>query len=140
MNKQILSLTMIATTILSCHLQPSTSGLITGTYAREYSFDQVNLDMNKSIGNATIRDTIFIIADGDNFKVSNSMWRKNDYDDRGWYQLGTNSSGAFHAYAAKWSEADSTLNPLNFGVMNPIRADVKNGKIFLGKTEYEKVK
>lgn len=131
---------MAAAIIAGCNSQQAASNLITGTYAREYSFDQVNLDTDKSIGNASVRDTIFITPDGDHFQVSNSMWRKNDYDDKGWYKLGTNERGAFHTYAAKWNETDSTLDPVDFGVMNPIKVDGKNGKILLGKTEYGKVK
>lgn len=140
MKKKISFIAMVITLIAGCNSKQAASDMITGTYTSEYSFDQVNLDTDKSIGKASVRDTIFITSDGDNFQVSNTMWRKNDYDDKGWSKLGTNERGAFHAYAAKWNEIDNTLNPLDFGMMNPIKVDAEKGKIFLGKTEYEKVK
>lgn len=140
MKKNIAFIGMIITLLLGCNSQQTAADKITGTYTREYSFDQVNLDTDKTIGKASVRDTIFIIYDGENFQVSNSMWRKNDYDDKGWVKLGTNERGAFHAYAAKWNDADNSLNPLDFGMMNPIKVDAEKGKIFLGKTEYKKVK
>jgi hypothetical protein len=140
MKTKILSIVVAAALIGGCNSQQAVSDMITGTYAREYSFDQVNMDTDKSIGKASVRDTIFITSDGDNFQVSNSMWRKNNYDDKGWYKLGTNERGAFHTYAAKWNEASHTLNPVDFGVMNPIKVDAEKGKIFLGKTEYGKVR
>lgn len=140
MKTKALSLVVLITAIAGCNARQAAADKITGTYAREYSFDQVNMDTDKSIGKAFVRDTIFITYDGDKFQVSNSMWRKNDYDDKGWYKLGTNERGAFHAYVAKWNEADNTLNPLDFGMMNPIKVDAEKGKIFLGETEYGKVK
>ena len=56
------------------------------------------------------------------------------------FKLSTNERGAFHPYSVKWSETDNTLNPLDFGMLNPIKVDAEKGKIFWGETEYGKVK
>ena len=61
MKTKVLSLIVLITTIAGCNSRQSAADKITGTYVREYSFDQVNLDTDKSIGKASVRDTIFII-------------------------------------------------------------------------------
>ncbi|HEY0177655.1 MAG TPA: hypothetical protein VGC08_14830, partial [Pedobacter sp.] len=61
-------------------------------------------------------------------------------DHKGWYKLGTNERGAFHAYSATLVAADSTLQAEEPGMVNPIKIDMKQGKILVGKLPYIKVK
>src|SRR6478752_2992819 len=65
----------------------SSSGDISGAYAKEYSFKVVNQETGTEIGMRTIRDTIFIQSAEIGYIVSNKKWTLNDYDREGWQNM-----------------------------------------------------
>ncbi len=82
-------LLMILSSTLSCttNRNDSNEDLITGAYAREYSFQVIHPETGLRIGTRTIRDTIFVKGLEENYEISNHKWRLNDYDDEGWRNM-----------------------------------------------------
>lgn len=83
---------------------------ISGTYVREFSREILNQVSGSKIGIRTVRDTLYLTANGDGYTVKNSKWSMNDYDDEGWRNLEHGEGGPMPSYSAKYDESSRTLN------------------------------
>lgn len=101
---------------------------VSGTYTREWTFEEKNLNTGKLIGMAKFRDTIFIKRKSEGFEISNNRWRVNDYDDQGWHER---SEGILHTYPVNYDPVDSTLVSKMPGMYNPIYISA-NGDLYKG--------
>lgn len=76
---------MVGLTWGSCQPKGDSSDAdITGTYVSEYSYKVIRPNTGQELGLRTIRDSIFIYADGNRYRIENRKWSSNDYDDDGW--------------------------------------------------------
>src|SRR5687767_14840599 len=57
---------------------------VPGAYTNTYSVDVIDAEVGDVMGTRTVRDTIFIRREGNEFEVSNRKWLQNDYDGKGW--------------------------------------------------------
>lgn len=108
---------------------------ISGVYVREYSREILHQSSGNKMGMRTVRDTLYIEKLSDGYKVENSKWRMNDYDDEGWQDMQHGESGPLPDFEATYDEQAKTLSSTSPGVVPSlhIKAD---GKISVGdKTE-----
>jgi hypothetical protein len=80
------ALVIVGLTVASC-LVTEKSDEISGVYVREHSFEVLHVESGAKVGIRSIRDSIFIEAVPDGYRVSNRKWRKNDYDLDGWRSM-----------------------------------------------------
>lgn len=96
-----------------CHgcgtAESSTDDSIAGTYVREHSREILNQLSGSKVGMRTVRDTLYIISDGDSYQVKNSRWRMNDYDNDGWQNMEHGESGPLPDFKATYNKASGTL-------------------------------
>ena len=83
---------------------------IAGIYVREHSRKILTQPGSNKTGVSTIRDTLFITTAGKQYKVENSIWCLNDYDDKGWQNMEDAESGPFPPFIAIYDETSRTLN------------------------------
>jgi hypothetical protein len=125
---------------LSCN-DSNQNDMITGAYARQYSFEQTNIQTGKVLGTSTIRDTFYIQPEGEGYRVTEKKWRNNDYDLKGWVQQLHSTDRQRSPYVASFDPALQALNSRE-GTYPPIYLDTKAGVLFLGQSEqnpYNKV-
>ena len=106
----------------------SSDDSIAGTYVREYSSEILNQLSGNKMGMRTVRDTIYISAAGENFKVENSKWSINDYDEEGWKNMEHGESGPLPTFTAEYDESSRTLN----SGLAPDLVMSKDGKLSVG--------
>lgn len=82
---------------------------ITGTYVREYSYKVIHPNTGEEIGTRIIRDTFFIEAEDNRYRISNNKWRKNDYDDDGWKSLLHSNNRPIPMYSAQFNHDKMSL-------------------------------
>ena len=83
---------------------------IAGTYVREYSSEILNQLSGNKVGVRTIRDTLYITSAGRQYKVDNSKWSLNDYDNDGWQNMEHGESGPIPSFIATYDQTTHTLN------------------------------
>ena len=105
---------------------------IAGTYVREYSSEILNELSGSKVGMRTIRDTLFIAMNGNSYKVTNSKWRMNDYDNDGWRNMEHAESGPIPTFDATYNETSGLLSPSAAGVA-PELSIGKDGTLLVGK-------
>jgi hypothetical protein len=110
----------------------SENDLIAGTYVREYSTEILNQLSGRKMGMRTIRDTLFVSEAADGYKISNSKWRMNDYDNDGWRNMEHAESGPLPSFEATYNKSESTLNARVTGIAPELFID-RDGKILVGK-------
>jgi len=104
-------------------------GKITGAYATEYSFEQKNIQTDKVVGKALIRDTFYIKAKEQGFEVQEKKWRKNDYDNNGWQEQ-VSIDKRRPVYQVRFDKTDNTLISEN-GFYPPMIIDIAGKQLFL---------
>lgn len=82
---------------------------VSGTFVREYSREILDQLSGNRMGVRTVRDTIYITAVDGNFKVENSKWSLNDYDQEGWKNMEHGESGPLPTFVAKYDETSRSL-------------------------------
>jgi len=126
----------------SCSTGESKSGdhAIAGIYVREYSTEILNQLSGEKVGMRTFRDTIRITTEQDGYRVENTKWRMNDYDQEGWRNMKHGETKPLPTFAARYDEASNSLTSDNPQLIPPLRLD--DGKLFVGetgKTAYVKI-
>jgi hypothetical protein len=113
---------------------------VTGTYINTYSVDVVDAETGDIMGKRTVRDTIFIRREGDEYEVSNRKWLQNDYDGNGWVDVMQGEIEPMKTYKAKYNSTTGLLAPLEENSRPPLF--LEDEKIYWGKVralEYDKV-
>lgn len=105
---------------------------ITGTYIREYSNEILNELSGNKVGMRTTRDTIYISAADNGYRVENSKWSMNDYDQDGWRNMEHGEFGPMAPFDAIYNEDIKTLSSKNSGVA-PDLVIGEDGKLSVGK-------
>jgi hypothetical protein len=82
---------------------------ITGIYVREYSYKVIHPNTGQEIGLRTIRDSIFIEAEGSQYRIINRKWRKNEYDDLGWQNMAHAEDRPIPEFIAAYDHADNSI-------------------------------
>lgn len=121
-------LVLITATFISCNPEPAEK--IGGVYVRESVWQPRNINTGKVLGNATIRDTIFIIKMDEGYQVKNAKWRKNDYDINGWREVSF-SEGKIRPHQTKYDKKTQALISLEPLLANDIYLDLKTGILFI---------
>jgi len=107
------------------------SDLISGTYVREYSKEILNQLSGNKVGMRTVRDTLYISSSGDGYKVDNSKWSMNDYDNDGWQDMKHGESGPLPSFNASYDESSRTLT--SEGNAAPPLVITDDGKLSVGE-------
>jgi hypothetical protein len=112
---------------------------IAGTYVREYSKEILNQLSGNKVGMRTVRDTLYITSAGNEYKVANSKWSMNDYDNDGWQNMKHGESGPLPTFNASYNKDSRTLN--SQGGAGPSLVIAEDGKLSVGnKSEIAYVK
>ena len=112
---------------------------IAGTYVREYSREILNQLSGNKVGMRTVRDTLYITAAGDEYKIENSKWSMNDYDNEGWQNMKHGESGPLPIFNASYDKNSRTLS--SDGNQAPPLVIAEDGKLSVGnKSEIAYVK
>lgn len=82
---------------------------ISGTYVREFSREILSQSNGAKMGMRTVRDTLYVTFEGDGYKVRNTRWSMNDYDDDGWRDMEHAEGGPLASFTATYDEASRTL-------------------------------
>jgi hypothetical protein len=108
---------------------------IIGSYTVENTFEVPDIysSNEKILGIGKIRDTIFIKAKQKGFEVTNSMWRLNEYDMKGWQNLEHSENHPMRTYGVSYDATDSSLNSDPLGFMPSLYLDFNSGKLYKGK-------
>lgn len=110
MIKRVVCISMVAFASYGCgHVDASGSGVVAGTYVREYSREILNQLSGEKVGMRTVRDTLYITSTGDGYKVANAKWRMNDYDNDGWKNMEHGENGPWPVFQAKYDESAKSL-------------------------------
>ncbi|HEX5171928.1 MAG TPA: hypothetical protein VFW11_22265 [Cyclobacteriaceae bacterium] len=104
---------------------------ITGTYVREYSREIINQLDGNMVGMRTVRDTLYITSVENGYKVRNSKWSMNDYDDDGWQNMEHGESGPLPSFTAKYDKTSRTLTS-ETARMTPDLVIAEDGKLSIG--------
>lgn len=109
---------------------------ISGVYVREYSFTVKNPETSEDVGMRTVRDTIFIKAQGSQFEVSNHKWMLNDYDKEGWRNMAHSDDRPFVTHLAELNGSK-----LESADLSAIFFDMPNSTAYVEKptNSYQKV-
>jgi hypothetical protein len=102
---------------------------IAGTYVREYSREILNQLSGNKVGMRTVRDTLYITEGAGEYKIKNSKWSMNDYDDNGWQNMKHGESGPLSPFTAKYDQSSRSLTSSN-GEPNLVIS--QDGKISIG--------
>ncbi len=126
----------------SCSTGERKSGddAIAGIYVREYSTEILNQLSGEKVGMRTFRDTIRITSEQEAYRVENTKWQMNDYDQEGWRNMKHGETKPLPTFEARYDEASNSLTSDNPQLIPPLRLD--DGKLFVGetgKTAYLKV-
>ena len=126
----------------SCSPGESKSGddAVAGIYVREYSTEILNQLSGEKVGIRTFRDTIRITSEQEGYRVENTKWRMNDYDQEGWRNMKHGETKPLPTFEARYDEASNSLTSDNPQLIPPLR--LKDGKLFVGeagKTAYVKL-
>jgi hypothetical protein len=112
---------------------------IAGTYVRVYSREILNQLSGNKVGMRTVRDTLYISSVGNEYKVANSKWSMNDYDNDGWQNMKHGESGPLPTFNASYNKDSRTLN--SEGGAAPSLVIAEDGKLSVGnKSEIAYVK
>jgi hypothetical protein len=142
MCRLIVSLCVCGWIFTSCSTGETKTGddSITGVYVREYSTEILNQLSGEKVGMRTFRDTITISEAEDGYRVDNSKWRMNDYDQDGWRNMKHGETKPLPTFEAKYDQASNTLNSENPQTIPALR--IKDRRLFVGetgKTAYVKI-
>ena len=113
---------------------------VPGTYINTYSVDFIDAKTGETMGSRTVRDTIFIKQEGEEFEVSNRKWLFNDYDNNGWVDSMQGEIEPMKTYQAQYDLTTGLLNPLEQNSRPPLF--LEGEKIYWGELralEYFKV-
>jgi hypothetical protein len=113
---------------------------VPGAYVNTYSADVMDPETGDIVGARTVTDTIFIIVEGDYFRVSNRKWLQNDYDGRGWVDSLQGERKPLETYDAEYDLKTGLLSPLIKDSSAPLF--LENKKMYWGELralEYKKV-
>jgi hypothetical protein len=118
----------------ACGNTESTSGggSISGTYVREYSSEILNELSGSKVGMRTVRDTIFILSANEGYKVVNTKWSMNDYDDEGWRNMKHSETKPLTTFEATYNSDEGVLRPKVAGVAPDLIISNK-GELRVGK-------
>jgi hypothetical protein len=105
---------------------------IAGTYVREYSREILNQLSGNKVGMRTVRDTLYISSAGDKYKVQNTKWSMNEYDNDGWQNMKHGESGPLPSFQATFDEEANTLKSESPGMV-PDLVIGSDGKLSVGK-------
>ena len=83
------------------------------------------------VGMRTVRDTLYITAAADGYKIQNAKWSMNDYDTDGWQNMKHGESGPLPSFEAIYDEQSRTLT--SNGNEAPALTIAEDGKISIGK-------
>jgi hypothetical protein len=112
---------------------------IAGTWVREYSREILNQNNGDKVGMRTVRDTLYITLAGERYKVENTKWSMNDYDNDGWQNMKHGESGPLPSFDASYDESTHTLSAR--GNEAPPLVIAQDGKLSVGnKSEIAYVK
>lgn len=94
----------------ACGTKESVSeDLVSGTYVREYSREILNQTSGNKLGMRTVRDTLYISAQGEGYQVKNVKWSMNDYDSDGWQNMMHSDTRPLAAFSAIYNAETRTL-------------------------------
>ena len=113
---------------------------VPGAYLNTYSAEVIDPETGETMGERTVRDTIFIKREGDYFQVYNRKWLLNDYDNLGWVDS-LQGETIIKPYQAEYDMSTGLLSPLEKNRAQPLFLEDK--KIYWGELralEYKKVK
>lgn len=113
---------------------------VPGTYTNSYSVEVVEAETGDVMGTRTVRDTIFIRPEGDEFEVSNRKWLQNDYDGNGWVDSMQGEIEPMKTYKAEYILKTGLLRPMEENSRPPLF--LEGEKIYWGEVralEYSKV-
>ena len=117
----------------SCgNVENASEDAVAGVYVREYSKEILNQLSGDKVGMRTVRDTLYIAPAGKDYKVENSKWRMNDYDDEGWQDMKHGESGPLPTYTATFDESTKSLKPGSSGLV-PSLFIKEGGKLSVGE-------
>ena len=117
---------------------------VPGTYINTYSVDVIDPETGEVMGTRTVRDTIFIKLEGEEYEVTNRKWLQNDYDGQGWVDSMQGEIHPMEAYKAVYDLKNGALLPSEEGKVNhkpPLF--LEDGSIYWGELralEYSKVR
>lgn len=83
---------------------------VAGVYVREYSREILNQLSGNKVGMRTIRDTLYIREANTGYRISNSKWRMNDYDEEGWQNMEHGEAGPWPSFEATYDASRKSLN------------------------------
>lgn len=104
--------------VTSCSSSESKSNedTVAGIYVREYSREILNQLSGNKVGMRTIRDTIYIREGSTGYKIANSKWRMNDYDEDGWQNMEHGEEGPWPSFEATYDADNKRLNGSTAGL------------------------
>jgi hypothetical protein len=111
-----------------------------GTYVREYAIEVTHLETGNKIGMRQIRDSIFVQATNEGYKVTNRKWRMNDYDQEGWVSMAHADDRPIPTFLASYDEQSHQLSSKSVNVTHSLF--IKNGRLFRDSSkniEYKKI-
>lgn len=112
---------------------------ISGVYAREYSFKVIHAERGDTIGERTVRDTIYIRQRDEVYEVSNHKWSLNDYDSDGWQSMQHSEDRPAPTYMANYDQETSSLRAVD-DALNLIHLDAQNQQMIRTKDkQYRKL-
>jgi hypothetical protein len=104
---------------------------VSGIYVREYSFKVIHAERGDTIGERTIRDTIFIHQKDQSYEVSNHKWSLNDYDNDGWREMEHAEDREIPTYMAIYKQEQNSLISVE-ETTNILKVDIQNRQVFRG--------
>jgi len=130
--KRVVWIFVVASSAWSCgNVESASDDSIAGVYVREYSREILNQLSGNKVGMRTIRDTIYISAADEGYKVENAKWRMNDYDNEGWRDMKHGESGPLPSFNASYNKESRTLTPESAGAV-PDLVIREDGKLSVG--------
>jgi hypothetical protein len=87
----------------------SNEDTVTGIYVREYSREILNQLSGNKVGMRTIRDTLYIREADTGYRIANSKWRINDYDEDGWQNMEHGEEGSWPSFEATYDAHNKRL-------------------------------
>jgi hypothetical protein len=125
---------------ISCGTESTDSLGVEGAYTHTYTAEVIDPQTGEVVGSRTVRDTIFVKADGDVYEISNRKWLMNDYDNEGWVTEMPEADKPMPTYHSKYDAAKKKLIPADANKYPPLYVD--DDRIYWGEEkalEYTKV-
>ena len=132
MIKIVACLFAVAALVWSCgQVESGNNDSVAGVYVREYSREILNQLSGDKVGTRSVRDTLFIELNGDHYKVKNTKWSMNDYDNDGWQNMQHSESKPLPSFEAIYDKESKALVAKQSGtVPNVVLSE--DGKLSVG--------